>query len=61
MLDVSQPNWAAQLYTATTSQTIWSIDFQFPSSFTLRKVDLSLFFCPLQRIPNPGLITVRVY
>ena len=61
MLDVSQPNWAAQLYTATTSQSIWSIEFQFSGSFTLRKVDLSLFFCPLRRIPNLGLISVRVY
>ena len=40
MLDVSRSNWAAQLYTATTIQSMLTIEFHFPVSFMLRRVDL---------------------
>ena len=40
MLDVSQLNWAAQLYTATSTQDNWNIDFYFADHFMLRQVDL---------------------
>ena len=61
MLDVSQPNWAAQIYTATSNKNNWNIGFQFPVNFMLRQVDLYLFICPSQMTPNLGLISVRVY
>ena len=61
MLDVSQPNWAAQFYTATTIQNNWNIELLFPSSFTLRQVDLYLYICPLLMIPNRGQLSIRVY
>ena len=61
MLDVSQPNWAAQLYTATSTQKNWEIEFQFSNRFNLRQVDLYLLFCPLQNIPNQGLISISIY
>ena len=61
MLDVSQTNWAAQLYTATTTWNNWEIDFQFPDSFMLRQVDLYLFFCPLRQIPHQDRLSIRVY
>ena len=61
MFDISQPNWAAQLYTATTIRPIQSIEFQFSNNFTLRRVDLYLFFCPSQNIPNLGLLSISVY
>ena len=61
MLDISQPNWAAQIYTATTTRPIQSIEFQFSNSFMLRQVDLYLFFCPSQNIPNLGLLSISVY
>ena len=61
MLDVSQPNWAAQLYTATTTQNNWHIEFQFSEVFNLRQVDLYLFFCQSQMIPNQGLISLSLY
>ena len=62
MLDVSQPSWAAQLYTATTIyHNNWIIDFQFPVSIILRQVDLYLFFCPFQNIPNEGLLFIQIY
>ena len=61
MFDISQPNWAAQLYTAITSRAIQSIEFQFSSSFMLRRVDLYLFFCPSQNIPNQGVLSISVY
>ena len=47
MLDVSQPNWAVQLFITTTTHSTWSIEFYFSYSFMLRQVDLYLFFCPL--------------
>ena len=61
MLDVSQTNWAAQLYTATTIRLIQSIEFQFSNNFMLRRVDLYLFFCPSQNIPHQGLLSISVY
>ena len=61
MLDVTQPNWAAKLYTATVAKKNLLIDFKFPSSFMLRQVDLSLFFCPPQMIPNEGVISISVF
>ena len=61
MFDDTQPNWAAKLYTATTTQDNLLIDFKFPSSFMLRQVDLSLFFCPPQMIPNEGVISISVF
>ena len=61
MFDVSQPNWAAQLYTATITKNNWVIDFQFPDSFMLRQVDLYLFFCPLRQIPHQDRLSIRVY
>ena len=61
-LDVSQTNWAAQLYTATTIRSILRIEFQFQHNFMLRQVDLYLFICTVERIPNPvGLLTISVY
>ena len=61
MLDVSQPNWATQLYTATTTRNTCKIDFHFPLSFMLRHVDFYLFFCPYQNIPNQGVLSISVY
>ena len=61
MLDVSQLNWAAQPYTATSTQNNWNIDFYFADHFMLRQVDLYILICPSQMIPNEGLISVRVY
>ena len=61
MLDILQTNWAAQLYTASTIYDNWKIDFLFEDNFLLRQVDLSLFFCPTQMIPNQGLLSIFVY
>ena len=61
MLEVSQLNWAAQLYTATTNKINWNIEFQFPKHFMLRQVDLYLFFCPVQNTPNQGVLSVELY
>ena len=61
MLDVSQLNWAAQLYTATSTGNNRGIEFQFPVSFMLRQVDLYLFICPLLMIHNQGQLSIRVY
>ena len=61
MLDVSQRNWAAQLYTATVIRNNLKIDFQFQESFVLKQVDLSLFFCPDQNIPNQGALSITVF
>ena len=61
MLDVSQLNWAAQLYTATTTQNSWWIDVLFPNSFVLRRVDLYLFICPTQNIPHQGVLSISIY
>ena len=61
MLDVSQTNWASQLYTATPNQNNLEIQFWFPVNFMLRQVDLYLFFCPPRSIPNEGLLIISVY
>ena len=61
MLDVSQPNWAVQLYTAAITQNNWHIEFQFSEVFNLRQVDLYLFSCQHQMIPNQGLISLSLY
>ena len=61
MLDVSQTNWAAQLYTAKATQNNWIIDFQFPSSSMLRWVDLYLLFCQRLMILGQGILSIRVY
>ena len=61
MLDVSQTNWAAQLYTYTANMEQWNIAFQFLTEFMLRQVDLYLFFCPNQGIPNQGILSISVY
>ena len=61
MLDVSQPNWATQLYTATSNQLMLSIDFLFQYNYILRQVDLYLFICLQQNIPNQGLLSISVY
>ena len=61
MLDVSQPNRAAQLYTATPTRNSWWIDVLFPNSFVLRRVDLYLFICPTQNIPNRGVLSISIY
>ena len=61
MLDVSQINWAAQLYTATIIKSTWSIEFQFPDSFMLRQVDLFLLFCMVRNIHNQGFLSISVY
>ena len=61
MLDISQPNWAAQLYTATTVSTNLKIDFQFQVKFMLRHVDLYMVLCPVRHIPNQGLLSIGVY
>ena len=61
MIDDSELNWATQLYTATTNQDNWNIELKFPNSFMLRQVDLYLFFCPSQMIPNQGVLSIKVY
>ena len=60
VFDVSQPHWAAQLYTAT-SIGHHRIEFKFPNVFMLRQVDLYLYICPLLMIPNQGQLSIRVY
>ena len=61
VFDVSQPNWAAQLYTATSTQSILRIEFGFPDSFMLSQVDSYLFVCKVKGIPNRGLLFISVY
>ena len=61
MLDVFQPNWAAQLSTATITRNNLRVDFLLPDSFILRRVDWYLFFCPTQNIPNQGVLSIRIY
>ena len=61
MLDLTQTNWAVQLYTATTTRNNLKIEFQFPQNFMLRQLDLYLFFCPPRNIPNEGVLSINVY
>ena len=53
--------WASDLYTAKTSQNSYALGFQFDSTmaFTLREVELYLFFCPSWNL-HPSL-TISVY
>ena len=61
VLDVFQPNWATQLYTATTIQNNWGIEFMFPNHYILRQLEMYLFFCPDLNIPYQGLLSISIY
>ena len=55
-------NLTGQLnFIATTTQINWEIEFHFSNWFNLRQVVLYVFFCPLQNIPNQGLISISIY
>ena len=54
--------WASDLYTLLITQSSYALGFQFDiaMAFTLREVEIYLFFCPSWNIPLQG-VTISVY